>query len=128
MNKYKITVSKEQIILINRAVEILARVKMGQFDGMLQELKDSSDKWIFDNDLLEDVENIIKPKMGLKNSQSFGVNRFKEVGELYTIHTCIRYQMWKENPNRQSGTIDSHATDWGGGLVRIEKQLWTSKW
>ena len=120
MKKYKLTVTKEQLELINRATNILSRLKMGQFDDMLQELKDKDHNYIFTHDLLEDIEKLVKPKMGL-HGFTFGVRKFDDADKLFTIHNCIRHQFWKENPSRSTMTVDSNVTDWGGGIVEIER-------
>jgi len=121
MKKYKITITKEQLTLLNEATNILSRVKMGQFDEFLTTLRDKDNNLIFDHDLLDDVNKLIKPKMGLEGGQSFGVNRFDDADKLFTLHNCFRHQLWKENPNRSNATVDSHVTDWGGGLIEIEE-------
>lgn len=100
--KYKLTVTKEQLQLINKACNVLSRVKMGQFHELLEELKDKDGKWLFDHDLLDDVNKLIKPKMGLLGGRSFGVNKFDDTDVLFTIHNCLRHQLWKEDPNRNS--------------------------
>ncbi len=132
--KYQITLTKEQLQAIQTALNCTFRFKMGQCGEMVDHLQDVNGRYILDNDLKEDIETLVKPKLGLSPTSYIGVNRLDSIDEMVTIHDCIRnFLSWEIAKER--GLTDGIKRDWNemwtvnydkptnyfGGLVEIKK-------
>jgi hypothetical protein len=112
--KYVITATAEQIKEIELALEILARLRIGQIYDALREMKDSGGRnHKFDWDMIQRIEEIVKPALHLGFNESYGVGRFEDADTVWDMYETIRYRLSHdslkegEKPNRLDVRFDS---------------------
>lgn len=90
---YELILSKEQLHAVSSALEIVSRLKIGQWGMAVETCKDKEGNYIYDWDVAQQIENIIKPIMGLERNQSWGVGRFEDADILWDIHQVLRHRL-----------------------------------
>lgn len=92
--KYVITATSEQVKEIQLALEILARLRVGQIHDALKEMKDSGGRnRVFDWRMVQKIEEIIKPALHLDFNESYGVGRFEDADAVWDMYETIRYRL-----------------------------------
>jgi hypothetical protein len=96
--KYVLILSKNQLQAISVAIEVLARLKIGQIKQALDQCLDQDgNSNILGWEIEDQVESIVKPHLGLDKNQSWGVGKFKIVDLLWDLYEVIRYKMSWDN-------------------------------
>ncbi len=143
MEKYILSLNKEQLSVINVALDFYMRIGIGQFDEITDHptfQKTLKDKTTFHNetdyslkreiegkviDLLTEARNMLCDLTVGRNG-SYGINNDK-VDETCRIandiHQVIRHQFWKEHEVKSFMTVDSsiHYTSSWFETIKIEK-------
>jgi len=92
--RYTISVTRQQAQAIQHAMETVARLGMGQFDMALGYCRNAANTDDLDNyDIRNEVEAILKPKMGLSRNSSWGVGKFPTADLDWEIACSIRYTL-----------------------------------
>ena len=127
-----LTVTEEQLRLIQRALDFYSRVGIGQFNAIKDhptfeahlhnEFKDGNGKTDYEryHSVRDAVDMmLIQPRNMLYNDSSIGKNGSWGIHHPNVDDTCrdafdlvqvIRHEFWKQNPNRSSITVDSSIT------------------
>lgn len=95
---YNLTLTEKQLGMIDRALEAVARMSIGQPDMCVDYALDNADGILLgDSYYIKDtISDIIKPVMGLSRNSSFGVGKFDTSDDLISIHEVIRHHLsWK---------------------------------
>lgn len=111
----QITVTEKQAALINHCLELYSRLGLGQFDflkehrGLQQKIWDKKlDYYFGEKELLYLRNTIFDLDYGLNGSHGIGSSKVDEDSRIaFDIQQVIRHELWKQNPKRLSGTIDS---------------------
>ena len=122
---YLLQVTDRQLQEIILATEILARLRIGQLDSALNEMLNSKgESRNFSWDTHQQVNEIIKPKLGLSPNESFGVGRFESADRVWDIYEVLRRQMsWDIVLNQQTITQDQHSRK-----DQSEVNLWSTNY
>jgi hypothetical protein len=109
MRQYNLTLTKEQLQMIDYALEATARFSIGQPSMMVEQLiaPETQEKW----DLAEQIEKLIKPVMGLSSNASYGVGKDPRVDALLDLHEVIRHHLSWERAKEESLTT-GYERDW----------------
>lgn len=138
--KYTIEVNERQARLLSYACDQFARLIQGQdaaFQGLMEMAwekrcknatgnmmdKEWDGGWHAMREEAERTCREIKRKFwGLPANTLNGVHYDDTADILFDIHQVIRHQLWKDDPNRRSGTVDAYAgTQFGDEpLIKIE--------
>ncbi len=110
MDKYQITLSKEQLHTILQALELKARIGIGQFNEIWWQLE----KRVTHDRSIESLGDMLAAKLGVKNA-GMGADRVHpEVKRCWDIHQIFRkkwaddhikrdsYHVWRNDPLLQS--------------------------
>lgn len=87
---YTITVTDEQLRLIELGCDLLARVMIGQSGDIARYLPLEKNTAIWD--MVKQIEAVTKPACGLEQNASFGVGKFEKADTLFDIVETLRYQ------------------------------------
>ena len=126
MNKYRIELSEEQMILVSNCLEDVSRFVSGQcemryiIEELLQDLpfKEQMKRRDEVESLLKQIKNVLFPDM--PNNASKGYNGSVFIGDTYQIYRTILHQLAIDNnwnnvyssPSLPSGNM---------GTIKIEK-------
>lgn len=96
-DRYTITMNRKQLGDIGRALEACFRMGIGQPSNALAYCRDRDGKpAIYGWNDVQDVERVIKSKMGLHPNASWGVGRFPELDVLCEMYKTIeRFMSWE---------------------------------
>jgi hypothetical protein len=128
MKKYTIHLNKNQLRVIQMALNATFRFKMGQFGDMLNELTDingeifKGNDFIFNNKVEKEIEGILKPLMGLEHNETMGVGRFSSIDQMVAMHDCIRYELHINDADRLNCWCPK-PIDFSGGIGMIKVEL-----
>ena len=109
-------ISEKQLLIISRALELLARVQCGQIDEAFREMRNEEG---LQNRIPFDIQNeaskMVKESIGLTQSSSWGAGKFPESADIaFDLHQQIRHDMsW--NAAIENGIvdqIDASVRDW----------------
>lgn len=123
----KIEVTKDQLMLIERALELYSRIGIGQLDHIkdhptferhLSNINTESGKkdWAVYHEMREEVDLILfEARNKLYNEfipmhGSWGIhnpNVDESCRVAYDLVQVIRHELWKNNPDRSEHTVDS---------------------
>lgn len=139
-----LTVSEEQLRLIQRALDFYSRVGIGQFNVIKEhptfeahlhnEFKDENGKTDYGkyHSVRDAVDMmLVQPRNMLYNEDSIGKNGSWGIHhpnvddscrDAYDLIQVIRHEFWKQNPDRSSATVDSsvHLTDSKNSNIEVE--------
>lgn len=121
---YVVLFSREQLQGVQLALEVLARLQIGQIGPALDEMLNNSDKSrCFDYEIQDKIERLIKPYLDLERNQSWGVGKFKSTDTLWDMYEVIRNRMaWDQA--LESGRITQEEYD-----QRIpDKDMWSNQY
>lgn len=90
---YTLTLTEHQLELINDACETCARAAMGQVGDMLRYCRDRQGQPIYNWELMQAVEDLVKPHMGLARNESLGVGHMAEADILWDLHQVLRHRL-----------------------------------
>jgi len=90
---YTLSLTEHQLRLIDAACEACSRVAMGQWGDVLHFCHDRHGAPIFTWELVQSIEDLTKPRMGLAKNESFVVGRLAEADILWDIHQVVRYRL-----------------------------------
>lgn len=122
---YFLQVTDRQLQEIICATEILARLRIGQIDSALNEMLNSKgESRNFSWDIHQQVNEIIKPKLGLSSNGSFGVGRFESADRVWDIYEVLRHQMsWDIALDQKKITEDQYSRK-----DQSEVNLWSTNY
>lgn len=124
-NKYVLVLSKNQLHAINVAVEVLARLKIGQIKPALDQCLDKNgNSNVLSWEKETAIEAIIKPELGLSLNQSWGVGKFKIADLYWDLHEVIRNIMSWDNAKETGSITEEEYTK----RIRSNKGLWTNNY
>ncbi len=95
MTKYRIELTEAQLKSLAIACEVCARIKIGQPGmavGMLR-LRDSDDNVLWDYAFERQIDEAIKPKMGLGMNSSWGVGKYPDADVWFDLYTAFRHRL-----------------------------------
>jgi DNA modification methylase len=139
-----LTVTEEQLRLIQQSLDFYSRVGIGQFERIKEhptfeshlynEFKDENGKTDYSkfHSVRDEVDEIFtQAKRLLYNQQSatknggWGINHYNvddSCRDAFDLVQVIRHEFWKKNPNRSDITVDSHInlTDSKNENVKVE--------
>lgn len=135
LNKWNIELTEEQLMILSRALEFVARFSCGQIGHTylpyeVQEMfyirdKDNNIDWIEANkrrNLYDAAGGIIKstlyPELNPISNESYGVNKSKYADNLYDIykminHTLYKYESMNTSPDEISYNVNSYFAKFG---------------
>lgn len=116
--KVQVTMTAEQAAIVMRACELMARIRIGQLDRVVEEIEDMSfaklpreepehsqafDQLIKDRDVANHYACLIKglmfPEIGPYPGASYGVGHDKRGDIAWEVYTTIRHKVsWHEHP------------------------------
>ena len=128
MNMYTLTLTEQQLRMIEGALESVARMSLGQPEMCLQYAKDTEGVPLYDYSLTKQIEEIIKPKMGLLPNASWGVGAFPETDAMIDIRDVIRHRLSWDIAVKE-GLTDGNKRVWSSmmGVCYDEPFHWNKK-
>jgi hypothetical protein len=111
---YNLTVTKKQLQMIDRALEAVARMSIGQ-PAMCVEYALENDSHLLlkeGRDIIESVESIIKPAIGLSRNSSYGVGKYPYTDNIIDIHEVIRYHLSWEHAEYEGLVNEDGTRNW----------------
>lgn len=118
---YVLTLNKEQALLTRDALELYARLKIGQFTRITELMLDVRDvkDYCERRDTINDLFRVIAGLFFGRNS--YGQPDCKKDAEhhrAWNIYTALRYQIaWHDNPKGGIGCCYDEPRPWGGEPV-----------
>lgn len=113
MKQYKLILNERQLIAISSACEIVCRLKSGQWSMAVESCEDERGNHLFDWDLVKQIEDIIKPRMGLEYNQSWGIGKNESADILWDIHQVLRHQIsWDRAREQGHVSQEGNARNW----------------
>ena len=116
--KYQITVSKNQMRIIQNALESYFRLRMGQFFDYATEIAEYG--YVYDNNNPEndrlfsdyinrrnDAEELFNKAYAVAVPDPYNRRKTEDVQNAIDIWHVIRHQFWKDRPNHSDWTTDS---------------------
>ena len=92
--RYSVSLTRRQAQEILLAVEVLARLRIGQIDLALdQMIGEEGFSHNIPRETVEEVEELIKPHLGLSKNQYWGVGRFEEADVVFDIYEVLRHRL-----------------------------------
>ena len=113
--KYILTLTREQAQVAQNALELYARLKIGQFDRITELMLDvrSVDEYCKRRDLANDLLQIVAGIIYGKNAYGY-----PDVQRAWNIYATLRYHMaWHDNPEGGIGCCYDEPYPWGGEPV-----------
>jgi hypothetical protein len=105
-NKYQIELNEDQLREIIHALEVVARLNIGQLDMAIDCCLDKNGHSVGTFDLARQVESIVKPKMGLDLCASWGVGKFAKTDMIWDMYEVFRHHYsWQRAVD--NGIVDS---------------------
>lgn len=108
--------TKKQACLVMEALDMYARLNMGQFE-MIKELPTIAERIVGEDydfavpELTEARNLLFGMTMGINGSYGINSDYVHDDARLACdIKEVIRHEFWKQNPNRSSDTVDSTIT------------------
>lgn len=143
MGKYRLTLNREQLVLISQALEFYMRIGIGQFDEIIKHPtfeKTLEGVVTFQGEVDYELKREIENKVGNLLAEArnklcdltvgrhggYGINN-NQVDEdcrvAYDIHQVIRHQFWNERKDKSFMTVDSSISYTSSGFesIKIEK-------
>lgn len=105
-DEYQITLTKEQVLFISRACEVVARVKLGQFSALVEDMQLPENCEMTQWELICYINRLLKPILGLDQNASWSVGKFPDADILFDIHEVLRHQIAWDNAI-DSGKVES---------------------
>jgi hypothetical protein len=92
--KYILEVTSEQLKELQTAVEVLARLRVGQIGSALDQMLNSrGQSHIIDWNSIRRIEEIIKPQLNLEINASYGVGHFEKADLVWDMFEVIRHRL-----------------------------------
>lgn len=114
----KLEITEKQANVIMDALELYVRIGIGQFDKIKDHPTIHNHIWnnhreeyhyFADDELLAVRNKLFDLSYGLNASHGIHSPLIDDSNRVaYDIKQVIRYEFWKNNPNRSEGTVDSH--------------------
>lgn len=117
--QYQITLNEDQLNLISRSLDILARIKSGQLDIGLEDIlneallkqkykgKMTDDFWDERDEITEMLKALKLKVWNQHYNASHGVNYSEETDTMRDMHEVMRHVRWLETSPLQSYTVDA---------------------
>lgn len=131
MKKFQIKVNEEQLREIIHALEVVARLNIGQLDMALDCcLDENGNSHIVPYDTCKQIESMVKPLMGLSHSSSYGVGKFEKTDMIWDMYEVFRHHhSWQRAID--NGIVDSMNSkrDWNSMMsVNYDEPMqWNKK-
>ena len=114
---FSITMTQEQLELIGRMCDFAARIRLGQFSILVDEIIFNQDpresSWESRRQAAYDVlyagRGILFPKLGSSRGTHYGVNHDSEADALFDINDVIRHKLWELKPREERSFISVEA-------------------
>ena len=118
--QYQITLNEDQLNLISRSLDILARIKAGQLDVGLEDIlyeallkqkykgKLTDDFWDERDEITEMLKALKLKVWNQHYNASHGVDYSEETDTMRDMHEVMRHVRWLESPTLQSYTVDAN--------------------
>jgi hypothetical protein len=93
---YQITLDRQMLGRVRTAMELMARFQCGQFQDLLETLRDSNGDCIeteLAREITKHLDRELKPAMGLNPNASWGVGHNDEIDSYWDLYTAARYQL-----------------------------------
>ena len=103
------TTDDESIYIILEALDLYTRLNIGQFDSLLNLRSITKNNESDITQPLTQIRNqLFDLNVGLNGSHGIHSNKVDDSARLaFDIRQVIRHELWKNNPNRNSMTVDS---------------------
>lgn len=109
VRKFTLTMTEDQLRLLDRACEFYARVMCGQFstlaDDILFEQDLTQKSWDARKEAAYDVlyaaRGILFPELGSSRSTHHGVGWKDSADAMYDFHDVIRHKLWSMLPEKE---------------------------
>ena len=119
--KYVLTLTRDQAITTQNALELYARLKIGQFNRITELMLDvrSVDEYCQRRDLANDLLRVVAGIIYGKNAYGYpDVQKDDLHNRAWTIYATLRYHMaWHDNPKGGVGCCYDTPYPWGGEPV-----------
>jgi len=113
---YQITLDREMLGRLSNAMELLSRFQFGQFQYLLESIKDAKKRHIsteLARSATSYLDRVLKPVMGLSHPHSsWGVGHDEEIDAFWDMYTACRYRLAWDRAVETGVIAEGEARKW----------------